>query len=125
MLVWFVLLAVAIANGAAREALIVPYAGDTAGRAISTVSLALLILLLSWWTIGWIRPRSRADAWRVGGVWVALTLAFEFLGGHYLFGTPWTRLLEDYNVVRGRIWVLVLATTAAAPVIAARARIRV
>lgn len=122
VLVWFVLLAIAIVNGAAREALIVPYAGETAGRAISTASLAFLILLLSWLTIGWIGPRSSRDAWAIGALWVALTLAFEFLAGHYLFGAPWRRLLEDYNLARGRIWVLVVITTALAPFVAARVR---
>jgi hypothetical protein len=49
-----------------------------------------------------------------------LTLAFEFLAGHYLFGAPWPQLLADYNVLRDRIWVLVLATTALAPWLTAR-----
>jgi hypothetical protein len=53
---------------------------------------------------------------------VALTLAFEFLAGHYLFGNPWSRLLEDYDVFRGRIWILVLITTAVAPRLCARMR---
>ena len=44
--------------------------------------------------------------------------AFELLAGHYLFGNSWGRLLEDYNLLRGRIWVLVLVTTAVAPVLA-------
>jgi hypothetical protein len=47
----------------------------------------------------------------VGIAWLLLTVAFEFLAGHYLFHNPWARLLEDYNVFRGRIWVLVLLTT--------------
>ena len=49
-------------------------------------------------------------------------LAFEFLAGHYVFGTPWSELLADYNVFRGRIWVLVLITTATAPWLAAQGR---
>lgn len=125
ILVWFALVPIAVANGAVREALIVPRAGEAAGGAISTASLALLILLLSGVTIGWVRPRSSRDAWTVGALWLALTLAFEFLAGHYLFGTPWSRLLEAYNLVRGRTWVLVLVTTAVAPVITARARGRI
>jgi hypothetical protein len=122
VIVWFVLLVIAIANGAVREALLIPATGEAAGRAISTVMLSLAILILTWATIRWIRPRTPGDAWRIGGVWVALTLAFEFLAGHYLFGTPWSALREDYDVLHGRIWVLVLVTTAVAPTIAARAR---
>jgi hypothetical protein len=55
-------------------------------------------------------------------LWLGLTLAFEFLAGHYLFRQSWDRLLADYNVARGRIWPLVLVVTAAAPFWAARAR---
>jgi len=58
----------------------------------------------------------------IGVLWLVLTLAFEFLAGHYVFGNPWSRLWTDYDVLRGRIWILVLVTTLVAPVIAARIR---
>jgi hypothetical protein len=120
--VWLLMLIVASANGALRQAVLIPALGETAGRAVSTVVLAALIALLAWATIAWIAPRTTRDAWLVGALWVALTLAFEFLAGHYLFGTPWPVLLEDYNVRRGRIWILVLIVTAAAPLVSARGR---
>jgi hypothetical protein len=122
LVVWLGLLVLAIANGGVREALITPSMGASAGHVISTMTLCAAILLLSWLTIGWIRPRSSGDAWAIGGLWFGLTVAFEFLAGHYLFGNPWSRLLEDYNVFRGRVWVLVLLTTALAPFLCARAR---
>ena len=56
--------------------------------------------------------------------WVALTLAFEFLAGHYLFHNPWDKLLADYDVWHGRIWPLVPIVTLLAPVIAYRMRLR-
>ena len=120
--VWFVLLGLAIVNGGVRQFAIIPRTGELTGRALSTVSLSVLILALAWLTIGWIRPASARDAWTIGGVWVALTLAFEFLAGHYVFGTPWSQLVEDYNVLRGRIWPLVLVTTGVAPYVAGRIR---
>ena len=39
-----------------------------------------------------------------------MTLAFEFLFFHYAAGKPWEVLLADYNVLQGRIWVLVPLT---------------
>jgi hypothetical protein len=122
VLVWFVLLIIASINGGIREAIIIPATGDTAGRAISTLMLSAAIFVLCWLTIRWIAPASTADALTVGGIWVAMTLAFEFLAGHYLFGHPWSRLLEDYNVARGRIWILVLIVTAFAPWVTASMR---
>jgi hypothetical protein len=120
--VWFVLLILASANGALREGVIVPAAGNVAGRAISTLLLSGIILVLTWLTIKWIAPVSATEAWAIGGAWVALTLAFEFLGGHYLFGQSWARLVEDYNLAAGRIWILVLITTAVSPWLMGRAR---
>ncbi len=120
--IWLALLAVAFLNGAVRELLLIPALGETVGRALSTLTLSAAILLLTWLTIDWIAPVTARDAWTIGGVWVALTLAFEFGAGHYLFGNPWERLFEDYNVLRGRIWILVLVTTAAAPYVVWRIR---
>src|SRR5688500_16359199 len=94
LVVWVTMLVVASVNGAIREALLIPAIGVIAGRAISTVALCVLVLLLTWLTIRWIGPRSNRDAWIVGGFWVALTLGFEFLAGHFLFGDPWSQLLE-------------------------------
>ena len=116
------MLVVASVNGAIREALLIPAIGVIAGRAISTVALCVLVLLLTWLTIRWIGPRSNGDAWIDGGLWVALTLAFEYLAGHFLFGDPWSQLLEEYDVFRGRIWILVLVTIAIAPRLCARVR---
>jgi hypothetical protein len=120
--VWLLIVLVAVINGGIRQASISPRTGDTAGHAISTVTLCAAILLLCWGTIGWMRPTTTRVAWSIGALWVTLTLAFEFLAGHYVFGTPWRQLLADYNIFRGRIWALVLVTTATAPWLAAHGR---
>jgi hypothetical protein len=53
---------------------------------------------------------------------VLMTVAFEFLAGHYVFGSEWTALFADYNLFAGRVWLLVLVTSALAPLLTARAR---
>ena len=118
LMVWFGLLALAIVNGGLREIAIVPSTGDVVGHAISSITLSVAIVALSWFTIAWIGPRSTGDAWTIGGLWLVLTLGFEFLAGHYLFGNPWNQLWADYDVLRGRIWILVLLVTFVAPVLA-------
>jgi hypothetical protein len=120
LVVWFVMLVIASINGAVREAWLIPRLGDGMGRAISTLMLSAFVLLLTWLTIRWMSPASTFEAWLIGGSWVALTLAFEFLAGHYLFGKPWSELTQDYDVLSGRIWILVLVTTAVAPRLCAR-----
>jgi hypothetical protein len=53
---------------------------------------------------------SISDLILIGVIWLIITVAFEFGFFHYVMGKPWETLLADYNVLRGRIWVLVLAT---------------
>jgi hypothetical protein len=120
--VWFLLLILAVVNGGVRDTWLSPRLGDTVGRAASSLLLSGLILLATWATIGWIRPGSSTQALRLGVLWLALTLAFEFLVGHYGFGKPWSELLADYDIRRGRIWILVLVATLVAPWLTARWR---
>jgi hypothetical protein len=118
--VWFGILVLANLNGAARQVLLIPRLGDTAGRVVSTLILSGGVVVLTWLTIPWIGPGSTGDAIRIGVLWLGLTLAFEFLVGHYVFGNPWSVLLADYDVSRGRIWIVVLVLTLLAPLWTAR-----
>ena len=122
IVVWFAVLALAVLNGAAREAWLIPRLGPGFGRALSTVVLCSLVFLVTWLTIGWIRPATSGDALGVGVLWLVLTLAFEFGAGHYLLHKPWSALLEDYDLSRGRIWVAVLVVVLLAPLWTARLR---
>ena len=122
LLVWLALSAVAVANGTARQFLLLPAVGSYAGHVISSVTLSLLILLVAWLSIRWIGPASVQQAWLVGVLWLSATVAFEFLAGHYLFRNPWPKLFADYDVRQGRVWVVVLVATLLAPRWAAGAR---
>jgi hypothetical protein len=122
LIVWLGILGLAFANGALREAALVPRVGDLAARAISPVMLAIAILIATWFTIGWIRPVSTAHVWAIGFLWLGLTLGFEFLAGHYIFGDPWSQLWAEYDFLRGRLWILVPVTTLLAPLVTAKSR---
>ena len=122
VLIWFVLMVLAIANGTLRVKLILPVTGLTAGLAISTVMLCGLILLTTWLSIRWMGPASAQQAWTIGALWLCMTLGFEFGAGHFLFRKPWSELLLDYDITQGRIWVLVPIVTVLAPWLMAKAR---
>ena len=122
VIVWFGILLIAIANGALREAVLIPRIGGGAGHVVSTLLLAAATFVMTAATIGWIAPATRQQAWVIGVFWLGLTLAFEFLAGHVLFGRPWTVLVADYRLDQGRIWPLVLVATLVAPPLAARLR---
>ena len=120
--VWLLLVVLAIANGTFRAAVLIPRVGEHAGHIISTLLLSVLILATAWLTIGWIHPATFYAAILIGFVWLGLTVLFEFGAGHFLFHQPWERLIADYDLTKGRIWVLVLIVTVKAPALAAWAR---
>src|SRR5262245_17305484 len=99
LVAWFGLLLIAIANGALRVAWLIPRVGDYRGHVLSTIILCAGILFVTWLAIGWLRPSTSADAVVIGTIWLVLTVSFEFLGGHFLFGQPWERLIADYDVL--------------------------
>lgn len=112
---WCALLLLAILNGALRELVLVSRLGAPAAHVASTLLLAVLILGAAWLLGPWIGYPDRASALQVGLTWAVLTLLFEFIGGHYLFGRTWEVALADYDVREGRIWPLVPIVTLFAP----------
>lgn len=87
-----------------------------AGRAYRKHDHSVLSdILVAWFSTSWIGPKNGREAFAIGMLWVALTVAFEFLAGHYVFGNSCERLIADYNVLRGRVWVLVLLATCLRP----------
>jgi hypothetical protein len=118
VMVWMAQLATAIVNGAFREAVLVPRLGPEGAHVASTLLLCGAILAVTTIAVRWLAVPGIGAAFRIGVLWVALTLAFEFGAGHYLFGHPWERLLADYDLSAGRVWPLVLVTTLLAPAVA-------
>lgn len=109
--IWLLLLFVAVGNGVFRQKNLLPILGDSAAHVVSTVLLCVMLALVAGLTFSWLEVVTRAEAWRVGAMWAGLTLGFEFLGGHFLFHAPWSLLLADYNLLAGRIWILVPVLT--------------
>ncbi len=122
IVIWLVILVLAILNGAFRVGVLIPRSSEAAGHVVSTLMLCGLIAFVSWVTIAWLHPATWAHAAAVAMLWVVMTVLFEFGFGHFVAGKPWTDLLADYNILRGRVWILVLVTLATAPCLAARPR---
>lgn len=121
LIVWLALVLVAIGNGAVREFVVTPRWGAAVGHVASSLLLSLLILAVAWLAIPWIAPSGTRAALQVGLLWLACTVAFEFGFGRWR-GKSWQVLLADYDLSRGRIWLLVLVATVLAPWVAWRLR---
>lgn len=108
LLCWFLLALIAVANGVIREATYGRHVSALSAHQISTVTGILLIglvvrVFVRFWPI-----QSSAEAWLIGTCWLLATIAFEFGFGHFVAGHTWKKLLADYNLARGRIWLLFL-----------------
>jgi hypothetical protein len=112
---WFVLLVAAIINGALREAVYKQSLGDLRAHQLSTLIGIILFGIIIWRMTRLWPLQSSKQAWMVGVIWVGMTICFEFIFGHYVMGNSWQRLLQDYNILEGRLWALVLIWTATAP----------
>ncbi len=115
---WFTMVVLAIINGAIREKYINLRVGQQLGHIISSIIFCFLILLVTYFFVlqsG--KGYGTQTMIAVGVYWLVLTVAFEFIFGHYVAGHSWERLLADYNIFNGRIWILVLITTLIAPVL--------
>src|SRR5688572_6477144 len=96
--VWVLILGVAVLNGAVRQKILIPAIGEHEAHVVSTLLLSLSVLVCGYLTAAWLDMATAREAWMVGLVWLVLTVAFEFVGGHFLFGAPWSQLLADYNL---------------------------
>lgn len=120
LLVWFMLSGLAVANGLLRERVLRTRLSEPVAHVVSTIVLSGLILVTAFATQDFIGPSSLGQSWAVGAIWLAATLTFEFIAGHYLFRNPWSKIIADYNVRRGRVWILIPACTLFAPALSFR-----
>jgi hypothetical protein len=119
---WLAIAALAVVNGALREAVLIPLLGRSLGLVLSGVLLCALILWVTVLALPWLGAR-RSQLIGIGAAWLVLTLVFEFSLGR-LQGKSWLMLLEAYTFKDGNVWPLVLLVTLAAPVLAVRWRSR-
>lgn len=114
-LAWLILMVTAIINGAIRESVYKNSLGELHAHQLSTLTGIILFGVIIW-SLSRLWPLASAkQAWTVGFIWLSMTIAFEFLFGHFVAGHPWSKLLHDYNIFAGRVWPLVLIWTTIAP----------
>jgi hypothetical protein len=122
VLLWIPMLLLAVANGALRELWLRRSFGELRAHQISTLILLLLFAVYIGAVVRLRPPASPGQAFTIGLVWLGLTLAFELLFGHYVSGQPWNALLRDYDVLAGRLWILIPLWVLVAPALFFRLR---
>lgn len=114
LLIWLCFIPVAILNGGLRQYVLVRWFGEVGANALSGVLLSLFILLITWQLLPRIVRYNQKESFRIGIVWMLLTIGFEFIFG-LTGGISFRELLSAYNPMSGNLWLLVVITTFGAP----------
>jgi hypothetical protein len=123
--VWLLLLGFAFVNGLFRERVLEPNLGLEPAHILSTTTLAGAVLVAAFLFIA-TGPRiySVRELLAIGMIWVLATLFFESFFGHFVLGRSWAALLSDYDLLRGRLFGLVLLAELVGPLMIGLARRR-
>ncbi|MBL7961292.1 hypothetical protein JNL27_13755 [bacterium] len=108
LLTWLLLFVAGFINGTIREFVYKSYVGELTAHQISTFTLIIFITAIVWFVYRRYPLENYRQCVMIGITWMILTAAWEFVFGHYVMGHPWERLLFDYRIRDGRIWVLVI-----------------
>lgn len=123
---WLILFVVMFTNGAVRVLVLQPRLGEDLGRQVASLTGVALVLLACWLFVRVSPSATSRQLLLVGVGWLAATLAFEFLFGHFVSGQSWSALLADYDILRGRLWSLIIPSVCLGPwlfgVLAGRSR---
>ena len=116
ILIWLPMIFIAVINGTARDLWYKKYVGELARRQISTITLIILFAIYLTIILKKYPLQSEIQALYVGILWLILTLVFEFGFGR-ISGNSWTFLFDEYNLMKGRIWILIPIWVTIAPYI--------
>jgi hypothetical protein len=118
LITWVLFVPVAVLNGIIRETTYKPRVADLAAHQISTVTAIIAFLILSYFMWNhYVSNASTSQLLLIGLLMTVMTILFEFGFGHYIDHVSWDRLLNDYNILKGRVWILILITELFTPLL--------
>jgi hypothetical protein len=119
ILIWLSIIPLAILNGGFRDAVLTPWLGENCSQPISGIILCLLVFIVSLIFIPRIGKGEPKTYWKIGILWVGLTLIFEtFLG--LALGNSFCEVLKAYDITTGNLWLFIVVFIGIAPWLIAR-----
>jgi hypothetical protein len=114
---WLCFLGIAVVCGVLRVRVLEPRLGERTAHVVGTLFVCLMLLCAIHFYVVASGLRGAWPLMKIGAFWTVLTAGFEFLFGRFVLGHSWRRLLGEYDVFSGRVWLLVLVTTFWGPVL--------
>lgn len=118
---WFLFMILAIFNAIVRESIFSSFLNELRAHQLSTLTLMIIIFTITYLILHYTQIKlSDQQAIFIGLIWMLMTISFEFIAGHYLFGNSWEKLISDYNLLNGRIWIFIPITSIISPYLATK-----
>lgn len=121
-MIWFIIALLAIVNGIFREKVLVGMIGPNMAMPVSGITLSLIILLVTYLSFPLFGKHHALTYFVIGLQWVVMTLLFEFIFGHYVMGKSWSDILEVFHIMRGNLFIIVLAVSLISPLLMAKVK---
>jgi hypothetical protein len=108
----------AILNAGVREKIFRRKMSELTAHQLSSIVLSIVIIgLSSAWFVLFSVQASNQQLWLIGSMWLSMTIIFEFIFGHYVMNHSWKKLFADYNILEGKLWILVVVTILVSPIL--------
>lgn len=121
VLFWLALVIIAVANGVVRELIYGRALTELRAHQLSTL-IGMLLIGTAVGVFGYFFPiESEHTAMLIGLIWLGLTVLFELVFGRFIARHSWKKLLADYDLLAGRVWLVFLAWLLILPYIVYRA----
>lgn len=107
LLFWLPLIVVAFGNAMLRETVLLKLMNEFRAHQWSTVTLIIFCFVYTWFIFPKLQIVSTGQAFTAGAMWMMLTVMFEFALGR-MTNKSWSYLLENYNLMEGKLWPVFL-----------------
>lgn len=99
--IWLIIAVAEMIQGILRVRYLNRRVGDRRARQFGVVCGSVIILSIAWLTMPWIGASTMPELFCVGGLWLALMLAFDLAIGRWLMRFTWSRIVADFDPRRG------------------------
>lgn len=117
LIAWLGLMILGIFNGVLRVTTYGKFMPEIRAHQLSSFT-GILFFSIAVYLLHRFRPMESVNqAILIGLSWFSLTLIFEFSFGRFIMKHPWKKLIYDYRIDKGRLWLLVLVWIFIVPVV--------
>ncbi len=121
-MIWAIIALLAIFNGIFRENILATYLGQHMALPVSGLILSMIIFTVTYLSFPLLGKHHALTYFVIGLQWVVMTLLFEFIFGHYVMGKSWSDILEVFHIMRGNLFIIVLAVSLISPLLMAKVK---